>query len=141
MKRRRSKYSLASLLLLVAGISVMFAATRSAVPRWHDRELAMVCMGAGGTFGALVGTCMGLMSYRPFVGAFAGLLAGGVTGAMAGAQLAAPPDFLIVVLGSATLIALSLALRPKLRSNEERAMHADHVKNDASPGPQGQQNS
>ena len=113
MSQPRSSFSLASLFLLMAGISVMMAATRSAVPRWQDKNVAIGWMAAGAVFGGLAGLAVGCTSRRWFVGSIGGFFVGAATGSMAGAQLAAPPDPVIVFIGIGILIGLSLVLRPK----------------------------
>src|SRR5262245_16014461 len=114
MKQHQSRFSLASLFLLVACLALVLAATRSSVMQWKDQNIALALVAAGAVIGAIVGAFVGA-SVRPRVrGAFAGLFTGAFAGGMAGAQLGGPPDILILLIGIMTLILLAALLRPKV---------------------------
>ena len=112
MPQKTSRYSLSSLLMLVCCCAILLAMTRSAFQRWTDVEVGLFCTAIGAAIGALIGIFVGVWSTRWFVGGVLGLLGGTLVGGMSGAQIAAPPDVVVVLLGMTILLVMSIVLRP-----------------------------
>jgi hypothetical protein len=120
-----SSFPLKSLLLLVCGIAVVLAAAGSGLEQrnWSTQPISF--SGKAGaavehvvyelivltTLGAIVGVGAGLFARRKFRGAALGLFIGALIGAVGVQLIEAPPNFLIVLLGSAVMIFVSLILR------------------------------
>ena len=114
MSQHRSHFSLSALLLLVACVSVLLAATRSAVWQWPDRIGGFYWLAAGAGFGALLGMCVGFTAHRWFRAGIAGFFIGATTGAVAGAQMHAPPQPLVILAGIVLLLVLGFTMRRRM---------------------------
>jgi hypothetical protein len=132
LSRSTSRYSLAALLLLVGCSALMLAATRSAFHSWIDTDAGLACSAIGAAVGAAVGGVVGSFSRRWFTGGILGLLCGVLVGGMAGAQMAGPPDLVVVSAGIAIVLVFSFILRPAVDAAPEPSRSDDSARENGS---------
>jgi hypothetical protein len=109
----RRGFSLAALVLLVAGISVFLAAARSSAVQFLESPSPneAAALAALALVGGAIGIAVGLRRERWFVGGLIGGFTGATLGSTVGSQLLWPPHGSFVILGPALLLGISLFLR------------------------------